>query len=41
MDENFGKALRLAKQKGVDILAYDCLVEESSISLNNPVPIEI
>ncbi len=41
MDKNFGEALRLAKEKGVDILAYDCLVEESSISLNNPVSIEI
>jgi sugar fermentation stimulation protein A len=41
MDEKFGKALRLAKEKGVDILAYDCLVEENSISLNNPVSIEI
>ncbi len=41
MDKNFGKALRLAQENGVDILAYDCLVEENSISLNNPIPIEI
>jgi len=41
MDENFGRALKLAQEKGVDILAYDCLVEENSISLNNPIPIEI
>lgn len=41
MDENFGKALRLAKKSGVDIFAYDCIVEENIISLNNPVNIEL
>lgn len=41
MDKKFGEALRLAKEKNVDIFAYDCLVEENSISLNNPIPIEI
>ncbi|MCI8465958.1 MAG: DNA/RNA nuclease SfsA [Lachnospiraceae bacterium] len=35
----FGEALRAAKQAGVHILAYDCLVTENSLSLDRPVEV--
>lgn len=39
--EAFGNTLRLAKNKGVRLLAVDCEVTENSISLKNPVDIII
>ncbi|WP_032123218.1 DNA/RNA nuclease SfsA [Clostridium amazonitimonense] len=39
MDKNFGEALRFAYSKGVDVMAYDCIVREDLISLNNKVEV--
>lgn len=39
MDKNFGDALRLAKENGVDIYAYDCNVGENYIELDSEVNI--
>ncbi|WP_066896079.1 DNA/RNA nuclease SfsA [Clostridium nigeriense] len=38
-DPEFSNALRLAKERGVDILAYNCTVDKNSIELNNKVDI--
>ena len=35
----FGEALHLAKQKGVKILAYDCIVKENEITAHAPIKI--
>lgn len=35
----FAKALQEAKQGGVHILAYDCIVTDTSMTLNKPVPV--
>lgn len=39
--EEFGKALQYAKSKGIKILAYDCIVTENSINLNNQINIKL
>lgn len=39
--KEFGEALKYASEKGVKILAYDCLVEKESITLNNPVKVKL
>lgn len=36
-DPEFGKALRLAKEKGVDIFVYDCIVNHEGIIINKEV----
>jgi len=36
----FGDALRDAAKHGVNVVAYDCIVTEESIEINNPVNIE-
>jgi len=38
-DPEFSSALRLAKDNGVDIMAYNCAVEKNSIELNKVVDI--
>lgn len=38
-DPEFGATLRLAKKCGVDIFAYNCIVEEDGLSINEPVEI--
>lgn len=38
-DPIFGKALRLANESGVDIFAYNCIVEEDGLTINAPVDI--
>ena len=38
-DPEFSNALRLAKDNGVDIMAYNCIVERDSIELNKAVEI--
>lgn len=38
-DPEFGAALRLAKASGVDIFAYNCIVEEDGITINLPIEI--
>ena len=35
----FGDALRLAKQEGVNILAYDCIVTPDIMTIDKPIPI--
>jgi sugar fermentation stimulation protein A len=40
-DKAFSDALRLAKEKGVDIFAYECEVTENSISLSNKIDIKL
>ncbi|WP_392485913.1 DNA/RNA nuclease SfsA [Haloimpatiens sp. FM7315] len=41
IDEEFGRVLRLAFKKGVNIFAYECEVKEESISLTRPLEIEL
>lgn len=38
-DPEFSNALRLAKEKGVDIFAYNCLVDKNSIELKEKVDV--
>lgn len=38
-DPEFAKALKLAKENNVDIMAYNCIVEKESIEINNIVDI--
>jgi len=38
-DPLFAKTLRQARDKGVKVLAYDCLLTEDSIELNKMVPV--
>lgn len=35
----FGRALKTAKDAGVHILAYDCMVTETSMTIDQPVPV--
>lgn len=37
----FGQALRKARGAGVHLLAYDCLVEEDSLAINEEVPVVV
>ncbi|MBQ4563563.1 MAG: DNA/RNA nuclease SfsA [Lachnospiraceae bacterium] len=37
----FGEALIRAKQAGVQILAYDCVVTENSMVINRPIAVEV
>ena len=36
-DKAFGSALRAAKERGVEILVYDCKVEDDFIEIDSPV----
>lgn len=38
-DKDFGDALRIANENGVDIFAYSCKVDRESITLDKPVEI--
>ena len=38
-DPEFSNALRLAKDNGVDIMAYNCIVERNSIEINETVEV--
>ncbi len=37
----FGEALRRARKEGVRLLSYDCLVEQDSLQIDEPVPVVI
>lgn len=37
----FADALKKAEEAGVHVLAYDCVVTESSMNLDSPVPVEL
>jgi sugar fermentation stimulation protein A len=37
----FAEALKRAKEAGVHILAYDCVVTENSLSLDMPIPVHL
>lgn len=37
----FGEALLEAQKRGVKLLAYDCLVTEDTMEIQNPVPIDL
>lgn len=41
MDPKFGKALRKAKENGVDIFAYECNVGEKFITISNSIDVII
>ncbi len=41
MHPAFGEALRQAKQAGVEIWAYDCLVTEKGMTIDRPVPVQL
>ena len=38
-DPDFGQALRQAREKGVQVMAYDCRVTPETLKLGNPVPL--
>lgn len=40
-DKEFGTALRFAKENGVDIFAYNCIVTEDGIEINEKVTIDL
>lgn len=40
-DPAFGKALREAAENGVKVLAMDCAVTESTMTIQNPVPVRL
>lgn len=40
-DPDFGKALREAAANGVNVLAMDCVVTESTMTIRKPVPIQL
>jgi sugar fermentation stimulation protein A len=40
-DPDFGKALREAAQAGVQVLAMDCAVTESTMTIQNPVQVRL
>ena len=37
----FAQALLNAKNKGVNVLCYDCKVTETTLDINNPVEVKI
>ena len=37
----FGDALRAAREAGVGVFAYDCLVTPESLTIDAPVPVEL
>lgn len=39
MDKDFAEALEFARENGVDVMSYDCNVEENSIELNKKVKV--
>lgn len=41
MQPAFGEALQRARNAGVKILAYDCLVGEDSLTIDEPVPVVV
>lgn len=41
MDKNFAEAIKGAQEKGVEIMVYDSIVGEDSISLGDPIPFQI
>lgn len=41
MDNKFSKAVKLASEKGVEILAYDSIINKNSISIGSPIDIEL
>ena len=41
MDENFSRAVKLASENGVQILAYDSIVMENSINLDKAIEIDL
>ena len=40
-DKNFSEALKYAKSQGVDVFAYECIVDRNIIELNKEVTIDI
>ncbi|KXG78691.1 Sugar fermentation stimulation protein A [Fervidicola ferrireducens] len=41
MDENFGKALRVAANAGVELFAYSCRVTQDEVVLLRPLPVQL
>lgn len=41
MDRNFSEAVKLASQSGVEILAYDSIVENNNICIDKPIEIKL
>jgi len=41
MDKNFSEAIKLASENGVEILAYDSIVEGNSIHIGSPINIDL
>lgn len=39
--EKFGETLKAARAAGVKLLAYDCLITEDTIEMQDPVPIDL
>ena len=41
MDSKFSEALKLAKDKGVEVLIYDSIVEDNSIEIGKPIELDL
>lgn len=41
MDKNFSEAVKLASENGVEILAYDSIVEDNGIQIGNPIEVDL
>lgn len=41
MDRKFSESLKLAREKGVKILAYDSIVTNNSIQIGNPIKVDL
>ncbi len=41
IDPLYAKTFLTAYEKGVEILAYDCIVEDNEIRINKPVPVDL
>lgn len=41
MDKDFSEAVKLASEKGVEILAYDSIVSQDTISIGKPIEVDL
>lgn len=41
MDKDFSEAVKLASEKGVEILAYDSIVSQDTISIGKPIGVDL
>ena len=41
IDPDYGRAVRLARDRGVEVLAFACRIEPEELSLSGPVPVRL